>query len=176
VTSVGLGSVFVLGGTGMLAPATRWIAAHSTRLTLAARAHRALADQLGADSVQVDWTDPVATRASLAGHRGCYDVAVLWLHDDGAPLARAFEDTVRTGGRIVRVHGSASADPQVLRRRDPDPRKDVARQIVILGYHPDDTAPEGRRWLSDAEISGGVIAALRDVALTALTVGGASGD
>lgn len=176
MTRASLGSVFVLGGTGMLAPATRWIAGHSTRLTLAARAPQALAREVGADAVQVDWTDPVGTRDSLSRHIGHYDVAVLWLHDDGVPLARAFEDTVRTGGRVIRVHGSASADPKVLRRRDPDPRSDVTRQIVILGYHPDDGAPDGRRWLSDAEISGGVVAALRDSALVALTVGGASGD
>jgi hypothetical protein len=176
MTARDLGSVFVLGGTGMLAHATRWIARHSGRLTLAARAPSALARELGAEALAVDWANPDRTRDALAPHRGRHDVAVLWLHDEGVPMARAFEDTVRVGGRLIRVHGSASADPSVMRRRDPEPRGDLNRQVVILGYHPDDTAPEGRRWLSDAEISGGVIAALRDSALTALTVGGASGD
>jgi hypothetical protein len=160
----------------MLSGATRWIARHSDSLTLAARAPEALARDLGAGALAVDWADPDAAHTALAPHRGRHDVAVLWLHDDGVALARAFEDTVRVGGRVVRVHGSASANPAILRQRDPDPRTDVARQLVILGFHPDADAPDGRRWLSDAEISGGVIAALRDPALTALTVGGASGD
>lgn len=176
MTDDGLGSVFVLGGTGMLAEATRWIAMQSSHLTLGARAPDALARDLGADALTVDWADPAATLAALAPHAGRHDIAVIWLHDAGVPLARAFEDTVRPGGRVIRVHGSASADPSVRRRREPDPRGDVSRQVVILGFHPDDTAPEGRRWLTDAEISGGIIAALRDRALTALTVGGASGD
>ena len=176
MTTRDLGSVFILGGTGMLAPATRWIARHASRLTLAARAPWTLAGELGADALVVDWVDLDGTRNVLAPHDGRHDLAVLWLHDEGVPLARAFEDTLRPGGRVIRVHGSASADPSVMRRRDPTPRGDVTRQIVILGFHPDETAPEGRRWLSDAEISGGVIAALRDPSLTALTIGGASGD
>lgn len=176
MTDRGLGSVFVLGGTGMLASATRWIGNNSSHLTLAARAPEALAKELGADALTVDWSDSETTLDALGPHFGRHDVAVIWLHDAGVTLARAFEDTVRAGGRVIRVHGAASADPSVRRRRDPDPRGDVSRQVVILGFHPDDAARDGRRWLTDAEISGGVIAALRDSALSALTVGGASGD
>lgn len=174
MTEPQLGAVFVMGGTGMLAGATRWIAERADAVTLAARQPEALAEEIGATALTLDWGDAGAG-AVLGQHAGRYDLAVIWLHDEATALARPAADTVRAGGRVIRLHGSLSADPATRAQRDPDPREDVAQQVVILGYHPDPAAEEGKRWLSDAEISGGVIAAIRDPALEALTIGGASG-
>lgn len=158
----------------MLARATRWIAARSDRVTLMARRPEALARDLGAEACSLDWADPGAASA-MAQLPGDFDLAVIWLHDAAAHLARPAEDRLCPGGRVCRVHGARSADPKVRTAREPDPRPGLDRQVVILGWHPDPVGEDGKRWLSDAEISGGVIAALRDPALEALTIGGASG-
>ncbi|WP_375550567.1 hypothetical protein [Rhodophyticola porphyridii] len=164
--------VLVVGGTGILADASRWIAGHCNHLTLLARRPEALAKELGATAVPIDWSGPDATGRLSALPRD-FDLAVSWLHDAAAFLARPIEDCLKPGGRSIRVHGSRSADPHTRAARDPDPRPDVARQVVILGWHPE--PGDGQRWLSNAEISAGVVAAIREPVFEALTIGGASG-
>ena len=66
-------------------------------------------------------------------------------------------------------------DPEVRRTRAPNSRSDVEQQAVILGFHRDEEAEDGKRWLSHAEISAGVIAAAREPALEAIIIGGAGG-
>ena len=56
----GLGEVLLVGGTGMLAGASRWIAQQARQLTLVARAPEALARELGAEAVALDWKQPNA--------------------------------------------------------------------------------------------------------------------
>jgi hypothetical protein len=170
-----VGDVFVMGGTGMLAPAVHWLALRAGSVTLASRTPHDLAQDTGATALTLDWNSGALARRTLAARAGRYDMAIIWLHDEASALARPVENVVKKGGRVIRVHGSLAADPVIRRLRDPDPRSDVGRQVVILGYHPDDTGVEGKRWLSDIEISGGVIAAVRDPDLKALTVGAASG-
>jgi NADPH:quinone reductase-like Zn-dependent oxidoreductase len=172
--STPLGRVLVVGGTGMLAGATRRLAAQASALTLVARNPGPLAADLGARSVALDWAAPDAPSRVAAIWDG-FDLAVIWLHDDAAHLARPFEDLLRPGGRVIRVHGSRSVDPVVRAARDPDPRPGLHRQVVILGWHPDPLAAGGRRWLADDEICAGVLAALDHPALGALIVGGAGG-
>jgi len=87
-------------------------------------------------------------------------------------LARPAENLLRSGGRSIRVHGSGSLDPAKRRLRDPDPRTDVARQTVILSWV---VMAENRRWLTNEEISGGVIAALAAPDHETIIVGDANG-
>jgi hypothetical protein len=169
-----LGSVLVVGGTGMLAGATRALAPQARHMLLVARRPQALAAETGAEPLALDWAAPDAA-ALIARIPGGFDLAVIWLHDDAAGLARAFEDRLAPGARVIRVHGSRSMDPAVRAARDPDPRPGLQRQVVILGWHPHPAAPEGQRWLTDAEISAGVLAAVDHPALEALIVGGAGG-
>jgi hypothetical protein len=168
------GQVLVVGGTGMLAGATRGVAARAAGLTLVARNPGLLAGALSARAVAMDWAAPGA-RAAVAAIGGGFHLAILWLHDEAVHLARPFEDLVVPGGRVIRVLGSRAVDPAVRAAREPDPRPGVHRQAVILGWHPDPAAPDGQRWLSDGEISAGVLAAVADPALEALIVGGAGG-
>lgn len=148
------GRALVVGGTGMLADATRWLARQGWDITLMARRPDALAADLNATPVAFDWDAPDGVRGLQPG----YDLALLWLHDTAVPLARQFEDLLRPEGRVVRVHGSLSADPEVRAAREPDPRPGLARQTVILGWHP---GPDGgRTWLSHREISTGTAFAL----------------
>lgn len=169
-----LGAVLVVGGTGMLAAATRALAAQATSLTLIARAPDALARELSAPTVALDWSAPGATDR-IAALEGRFDTALVWLHDEAAALSRPIEDALRPGGRLVRVMGSLAMDPAIRDARAPDPRADIARQLVILGWHHDPAAPGGQRWLSHAEICAGVLAAVRAPTLEALIIGGSGG-
>ncbi len=167
-----LGRVLIIGGTGMLAEASRWIAARSEAVTLVARRPEALAAEIGATPVTLDWSDSEAA-SRIAALPGSYDLAVIWLHDNACHLARPAEDLLEPHGRSIRVHGSLSADPQKRAARDPNPRPGIHRQVVILGWHHEPGG--GKRWLSDGEISAGTIAAIREPRFEALTIGGASG-
>jgi hypothetical protein len=160
MADVALRHVLVIGGTGMLAPATRWLAGRAGRVTLAARRPAPLAAEVGAAALPLDWADRDGALAALASVGPAPDLLVSWLHDDAVWLAAPAEALLPVGARSIRVHGSRSADPEVRRRRDPDPRADVRRQTVILGWVPDPAGEDGRRWLDDDEISGGVIAAV----------------
>ena len=175
MSSARFGRVFVMGGTGKLEGATTWLAAQADALTLAARRPALLADKLGAAPLEIDWQEEEIAKNVLASEFGKFDLAVIWLHDSAIALSRSCEDVVRTGGRVIRVHGSLSVDPEVRRSRAPNSRRDVEQQAVILGFHRDARAEDGKRWLSHAEISAGVIAAAREPALEAIIIGGAGG-
>lgn len=138
----------------MLAEATRWLAWQGWELTLVARRPEPLAGALGARPVPFDWDAPSALDPIGAG----FDLGLFWLHDPVVWLARPLEDLLRPAGRSVRVHGAMSADPQIRAQRDPDPRPGLARQTVILGWHP---LPGGaKEWLSHREICTGTCFAL----------------
>ncbi len=169
-----LGAVLVVGGTGMLADATRALAPLADSLTLMARNPDALASELSATGITMDWSAPDAS-AQLSALAAKFDTALVWIHDDAAPLSRAIEDALRPGGRLIRVMGSQAMDPAVRDARAPNPRGDISRQLVILGWHHDVAAPEGQRWLSHSEICAGVLAAAHAPALEALIIGVAGG-
>lgn len=147
-----------VGGTGMLEAAARHAAELSRRLTLGARRPESLAKALGVMALPLDWHDRSATVAALATLDGpAPDLLISWLHDDGVWLAAGLEGLLPTAARTIRVHGSDSRDPARRAERDPNPRADLRRQTVILGWVNE---PEGRRWLTDAEISSAVIRAI----------------
>lgn len=158
----------------MLAGLTRALAVRSRGLVLVARNPAALATEIGAAPVALDWAVPQAGE-QIAELPGGFDLAVLWLHDAAAGLARAFEDRLAPGGRLIRVHGSLSMDPVVRAAREPDPRPGLHRQVVILGWHPDPRAEDGQRWLTHPEICAGVLAAVDAPVLEAIILGGSGG-
>lgn len=169
MSGASLGRVFLLGGTGMLAPAARVIARRAEALTLAARAPHALAAELGATPLPLDWNIPQVAIDALPAPG--FDLVITWLHDNATYLARPCEDLAHAGGRSIRVHGAKSADPAIRAQRDPNPRPGLARQTVILGWFG-----PAKRWLTDEEISQGVIAALEAPAVRTLIVGDMGND
>ncbi len=72
------------------------------------------------------------------------------------------------GGRIVHVLGSASRDPATLGSEAPRRQHRVRYQRVLLGF----VVEQGRsRWLTDAEICAGALAAVDDPAADPYVVG-----
>ncbi len=161
-------AALVVGGTGMLRPVSLALAAGGCTAVVA-RPGRRLAS-LAAESsailpVGVDWHDGPALDGALArivAERGPFNLCVAWIHSDApaAPLAVAR----RVCGDFVHVLGSAVADPA---RRDGARRARFERlpglryREVVLGFVREGG---GSRWLTDAEIAAGVLAAVRGAA------------
>ena len=165
-----LGHVFLMTGNALLVPASCWIAIRAESLTLAARNPQELSRSIGAEPVKFDWSSNHLARRSLAARKGRFDVVVIWLPDEASALVRPMEDVVRPGGRVIRVHDAPATDPLIRRLRDPDPRDDVVRQTVVLEATGDQAADKKTK-MSDIEVLGGVIAALRDPTLSEILVG-----
>ncbi len=142
----------------MLAKATNFVALSASDLTLGSRTPEKAAQDIGAHPLVLDWAKRDLTLANLA-NLGQIDMLISWLHDDGIWLAEHLEAKIKPQGRSIRIHGADSRDPAVLAKRDPNPRPDVCRQTVILGWV---NQTEGRRWLSNDEISDAVIAAVME--------------
>lgn len=164
--------VLVIGGTGMLAAATRELAGRSDVLTTVARTPRslrALADSV-ADTgcvlheVALDWSDPEAFLSALVDHierTGPPALVLAWLHRDN--LGPEVAQRVAGSGSacdFFQVRGSAAASPTAQPDElgsDPRIPKNVTYHQVILGFHLDGT---GSRWLTHGEISRGVLEAI----------------
>jgi hypothetical protein len=162
--------VLVIGGTGMLAGAVRHIARRGASVTLIARAPQALAREVGAHALPMDWADRASVTEALATLRSAErpDLMITWVHERGLWCLPAFEELLPAGARSIRVYGSAAGDPRNGIKTDPAPPQHVIRQDIVLGWVNE---AQGRRWLTEEEISGGVIAAYEDPAQRARIVG-----
>lgn len=146
-------SSLVIGGTGMLAEATRWMCRHHPPTLLVAR--RASAFAGGAPdlvALDLDWlrSDFAPRIAEAVGTPSRVVKALIWLHEPVRLLGR-LSPLLPPAGTVI-VLGSMGGRPAVPVGAD-------HAAIVRLGSKP---TPGGRRWLTHAEISAGAIAALRD--------------
>ncbi len=157
--------ILVVGGTGMLAGLTEALAGDGGRLSLLSRQASRFAGPDNLTGYDVDYLDKAAFVAALEA-AGPVDLAVAWFHSVKIPAARRLAERIgspRGSGRLFQVVGSATGDPTHLDRLAT--AADVAANLpqcrlrqVVLGFQIED----GRsRWLTDAEISGGVLAAVR---------------
>ena len=150
--------ILVVGGTGMLSGLCKALAEDGGRLSLLSRRASALG------GFDCDYHDEAAFAAALKAavdRSGPIDLAVAWFHTLKIPAPRRLAERVR--GRMFQVLGSAAADPGHPRRLE-TARKvaeglpDCAVRQVVLGFKVED----GRsRWLTNDEISAGVLAAIR---------------
>ena len=146
------GVSLVIGGTGMLAEATRWLAVRSARTLLVSRR----ADQFApADKtitpLVTDWNGgdfhEVLSKA-LAKYEAIRR-ALLWLHEPEPILPWLLP--LISDARVVVVLGSMDGNPQVPAFAD----------LVTVRLGSIATA-HGCRWLTHEEISNGAIQALTD--------------
>lgn len=151
----------IVGGTGMLSELTKALAGDGGRLSLLSRRASAFP---GVEGFDADYQDEAAFRRALDAaieRCGPIDLAVAWFHNLKLPAPRLLAE--RVSGRMFQMLGSAVADPS-----RPD-RLDLARAVaaglsgcaarqVVLGFKVE----AGRsRWLTNAEISSGVLEAVR---------------
>lgn len=151
--------ILVVGGTGMLSGLVEALAGDGGRLSLfSRRASRFVG--AGVTGYDVDYYDEAAFAAALDA-AGPVDLAVAWFHTLKIAAPRRLAERVH--GRLFQVLGSATGDPAHPDRLQTaaavvDGLPDCRLRQVVLGFQ----VGGGRsRWLSDAEISGGVLDAVR---------------
>lgn len=153
--------ILVVGGTGMLSGLVEALAGDGGRLSLLSRRASSLAGESGFDC---DYHDTEAFAAALTGaveRSGPVNLAIAWFHSLKIAAPRLLAE--RVDGRLFQVLGSATADP-----RHPDRlgrAASVAEGLaacrlrqVVLGFKQ---SGGGSRWLTNAEISQGVLEAVR---------------
>ena len=163
--------VIIIGGTGMLSRASREVTSQVDDVLLIARNPNKLAIEINARPLQLDWKVKSATEASIGILKSepKADILISWIHDDGLWCLQQFEDLLVKGGRSIRVHGSAAGDPlEGVKIDPPPPRNDIQRQNIVLGWKEENSR---RRWLTDNEISEGVLTAFKNPKLTSMIVG-----
>jgi NAD(P)-dependent dehydrogenase (short-subunit alcohol dehydrogenase family) len=164
-----------VGTSGMLAAACHGLADRGWQVTMIARTERRLvavaAGRPGVWPVPVDYRDAGAFGRALApaaGQRGGFTLALCWIRGNAPEALRAAAAAVVAGGRVVHVLGSASRDPTTAGSAALREQDRVRYQPVVLGF----VVEGGRsRWLTDAEISAGVLAAIDDPAAEPYVVG-----
>ena len=163
----------IVGGTGMLSGATLALAREFDVVSVVARGHRRL-DELallasggGGDlnALRLDYSDADRLGDALAGAQdshGPFDLALGWIHGTVPEAPRQVIRALRVGATFWHVLGSAAADPTaVADDRRLHPPEGVRYHQVILGF----VVEGGRsRWLTNDEISAGVLDALRGAA------------
>lgn len=166
--------VLVVGGTGMLRAASVALAGTHDALTVIARRPKRLAalqaelrEGCAFTGAALDWHDADAVgRAveSAQAAQGPVDLAVCWIHgsapDTPLVVAQAIAREEGPAAHYLHVVGSAAGDPAAVADERGARLRSVAgiqyRQ-AILGFVVEGTRA---RWLTNAEISAGVIAAL----------------
>jgi hypothetical protein len=157
----------VVGGTGMLADATRFIRACSRRMTLVARrAEAAGLTLLPDEACSVDWRNEAAFSAELLPRIAAIppDLALIWIHSSGhRALIWLLQQLLTRPMLIVHVLGSSSGDP----RGGNDAINAIVSRAPWTHYVPvvlgSKALPDGRRrWLTNLEISAGAIEAIQN--------------
>ncbi|MDO8802220.1 hypothetical protein [Phenylobacterium sp.] len=148
----------VVGGTGMLSGLCEALAGDGGRLSFLSR------QACGPDGFACDYYDPAAFTAALdaaVARAGPINLAVAWFHTLKIEAPRLLAERVE--GRLFQVLGSAAADPSHPWRLETAQR--VAEDLpgcdlrqVVLGFKAE---PTGSRWLTNNEISAGVLDAVR---------------
>ena len=141
------GHALVVGGTGMLAAVPPFLARRGYAVTAIAR--DSIPRGPGVTVVQVDYRDDNALRGALAratASHGPFELAVCWIHTDAPQAPAIVVGCLGPGARLVQVFGTRvwPLDDVPLH---------IAYRQVLLG------SMDGR-WLTHAEISGGVLEAI----------------
>jgi hypothetical protein len=155
------GHVLVVGGTGMLSGLSEALAGDGGRLSLLSRRASSVAGEAGFDC---DYHDEAAFAEALAAavtRSGPIELAIAWFRTLKIGAPRLLAEQVR--GRMFQVLGSAMADPDRPDRLKTaaavaDGLFDCQLRQVVLGYKVEEA---GSRWLTNAEISEGVLEAIR---------------
>jgi len=162
--------VLVLGGTGMLVGLCRQLADRGARVTAVGRRKRASQSNARLRFAAADWSEPrafVRLVESLKTQRGLPTGVVAWVHESGlsalTSLARHLPDVP-----FLHVRGSASGRPDA----HPSPLHGHPGGLreAILGFVAD-ASGTSTRWLTDAEISEGVLHAWDDAKEPRFVVG-----
>ena len=166
----------IVGGTGMLCEASVELARRSESLTSIARTERSLHalreallpqdvrhDEVAQDYNRVPELQSVIRQAIRKA--GPVELLLAWIHDEDGVVPKAISEVGSEDGNslhFVHVVGSAAAAPSrslADRAAKFSEFQNLFYQQVVLGFHADSG---GSRWLSNREVSAGVISAIEN--------------
>jgi NADPH:quinone reductase-like Zn-dependent oxidoreductase len=154
-------NVLIVGGSGMLAGLARTLCEHCDRVSVLGRNEKRIrAISSAVEPIACDYNDGVALTEALSQITSP-DLVVAWIHGRAPQARRAFAECLVADGRFVHVLGSAHADPSHPERLAEMEKAveglPIDYQSVLLGF----VIGAGKsRWLTNAEISNGVFAAI----------------
>lgn len=153
----------IVGGTGMLAGLTKWLAEEGHIVSVVSRGREPFPEI--ADGrlypITVDYRNPDVLRERINETictNGPISLAVFWIHSDAPDAFGVIADELSAHSadpwRLFHVRGSAVH----LHPEAPHVPSNCLYHQVVLGFVDEGS---GSRWLTDDEISGGVIEAIR---------------
>ncbi|WP_137937659.1 hypothetical protein [Chitinivorax sp. B] len=157
--------IMVIGGTGMLAEATRYLCKRSEVLTLFSRLGRSVEGVLAnVVPIQADYHDGAYFAEAVSNsivQYGPPSLVLAWFHED-KPAYQLAEQLAAVGSLFSFFHvlGSASANPvsSLVKLRQPyEALSNIDYHQVVLGFKHESSRS---RWLTNWEISQGMIQAL----------------
>jgi NAD(P)-dependent dehydrogenase (short-subunit alcohol dehydrogenase family) len=154
-------NVLVVGGSGMLAELSRRLCEHADRVSVLGRNEKRIrAISSAIEPIVCDYNDGVALSEALSQIE-TPDLVVAWIHGRAPQARRAFAECLAADGRFIHVLGSAHADPAHPERLGEMEKAveglPIDYQAVVLGFVVENAKS---RWLTNAEISAGVFAAI----------------
>ncbi len=157
----------VIGGTGMLARASVWLAENGYHVSVVGRDSQKMQRMIDLNPAQltpvlIDYTNTEAFAAQLKDiqqQRGPVCLVLAWIHSDGEDVIPCLMDSLPTDSdwKLFHVNGSSS-NLKRIKARTIVPSHVHYHQIQ-LGFQLENGVS---RWLTHKEISDGVIKAVQE--------------
>lgn len=156
-------NILVIGGTGMLREAVLEIASDGNNsITLLSRNSYEVHWPDNVKTLYMDWLDDASILDvySILSKKIKFDMMISWIHNNGLKCLPILEDCIKAKSKTIRILGSSYGDPRLLLKNDSHIRDDLERQYVILGCVKNNK--NFQRWLTNTEISNGVLEAYKN--------------
>lgn len=166
--------VLVVGGTGMLAGAVNNLIKENYKVSTTGRNHARLNSFVknnpklahNINLIQTDYTDTENFLFAIQKSEdkfGIIDIAILWIHSDGTDTLIKLVEYLKSRNKnvvIYHIKGSASYKPDAIRIPGIENLKnEIDYREIFLGFKNENG---NSRWLTDKEISDGVIYAFEN--------------
>lgn len=164
----------IIGGTGMLREVSRQLAYDYNTVSVIARNPHMLYSlrretmhlKGNLDPIQIDYMDYEKLREEVELSRERYgniSLVVSWIHSTAPKASSIIANTInlqKEGFRFFDILGSSSADPsKEIRLPEFSNLDHIQYRQIILGFITDGN---NSRWLTDEEISSGVLKAIEE--------------
>lgn len=164
--------ILIIGGTGMLRDATEYFVSNDYQVSVIGRDIKKLnyftskfPDKKTFDLISIDYTktaDFIKIVAEKIKDHGSFDILISWMHSNGSNSLLQLIDTIKKyNDRTVLYHIKGSMFYDALKNSSFNPistnNKLIYREI-FLGFKIENNSS---RWLTNAEISSGVIEAVK---------------
>jgi nucleoside-diphosphate-sugar epimerase len=160
----------VIGGTGMLRDVVRHLATDGHDLLIVGRSEKKmqqLLDHCGPARARLtplfaDYSSEALFLSAVQASSkslSAFDLVIVWMHASGDASLHALVDWLnesKVQSRFFHILGSSVADPSTT-GSSRSPHQNLLYRKVILGFQREDGTS---RWLTDDEISAGVIKAI----------------